>query len=133
MAVINKSSFAVQNDRTRKEKGPLVKVELQPGRFVKMYRQDAIDKGLLAAPETKSQPPAENKMLPPADNKAATPPAPPAPIEPDDFATIQGVGKATARALAAHGIATFPQLKAAGELAYLTAAANKAIEDWRNG
>lgn len=144
MATISSKSFTQSTPQTRREKGPLVRVEIAPGRFVKMYRADVETQGLadkvhpadkdkLKRPQgDKSQPPAGDKSQPPQGNKTAEEPTPPA-SEPDDFATIHGVGKATARALVAHGIKTFEQLKAAGTLDYLTPAAQAAIEAWRNG
>lgn len=119
------------------KKGPLVRVELQPGRFVKMYEQDAIAQGLL---EAKAKPPGENKMLPPAGNKMVEaqgskgageqddPPDPPA----DDLTTIDGIGPATARALQARGITTFEDLRKAGDLNFISAQAQKAIDEWKN-
>jgi predicted flap endonuclease-1-like 5' DNA nuclease len=142
MATISSESFTKSTPQTRREKGPLVRVEKgAPGRYVKMYRADVERLGLvekvhpadkdklkLPAGGDKSQPPQGDKSLPPQGNKAAEP-TPPA--EPDDFTEIDGVGKATARALAGHGIVTFDQLKAAGTLDYITPAAMSAIEEWR--
>lgn len=133
MATISKDSFTRSTPQTRQAKGPLVRVELQPGRFVKMHKADADAQGL-AYEGQKAQPPAQNKMLPPAGDKAvavAPPAEPEGKAEPDDFATIDGVGKATARALVAHGVKSFDQLKAAGTLDYVTPAAMNAIEEWR--
>ena len=113
-------------------KGKLIRVQISEGRVVKMYEADAIAKGYIAAPQTKAQSPAQNKMRLPAENKA--PELEPEEVpEPDDFTVIDGVGPATARALAASGITTFAQLAVAGELDYPTAAANAAIEEWRHG
>lgn len=116
------------------KKGKLIAVELAPGRFVKMYEQDAIDRGLI-----KAKPQAKNKMRVPKENKAPAVPAveeeseAPEAAAPDDFTQIAGVGQATARALVAHGITTFAQLREAVELAYLNTRTNQAIEAWRNG
>lgn len=109
------------------KKGPLIKVQLAPGQYVKMYQADAIAKGLIEPPATKMQPPAQNKMRQPEAEKT------PEPEPADDFTEIPGVGPATARALAAHGITTFEQLRQAGELDYVTAATMAAIEAWRDG
>lgn len=141
MPTISSDSFTRSTAQTRREKGPLVRVEKgEAGRYVKMHRADVEAEGLTAkihpadrdrlrpAEHDKSQPAAGDKLAPPQGNKAAEPTPP---TEPDDFATIAGVGKATARALVAHGIATFAQLKAAGELDYVTPAAMTAIEEWR--
>lgn len=125
----------------------MVRVELSPGRFVKMHRADVegteradavhpADAHKLKRPQgDKALPPAGDKRAPAQGDKAENPNSQiPNPNEAaDDFATIAGVGKATARALAAHGIRTFEQLKAAGSLDYITPAAMSAIEAWRNG
>ena len=128
-------------------KGKLIRVELSPGRIVKMYEADAVAQGLIPAPEAKAQPPATRQRPKPGDkqrlpqedkDKAPEPVEEPAQPEEqddgrpqDDFTTIPGVGPATARALAASGITTFAQLRTAGELDYLTATVNAAIEEWR--
>lgn len=112
-------------------KGKLIRVQISEGRVVKMYEADAIAAGYMAAPQAKAQPPAQNKMRLPAENKAPEAEAEPeAPA--DDFTAIDGVGPATARALAANGIRTFAELRDAGALDYLTPAANTAIEEWRD-
>jgi len=46
-----------------KGKGPLVRVELAPGRFVKMYQKDAEAKGLAFEPEVKSRTAMGDKMI----------------------------------------------------------------------
>lgn len=126
--IVNSKDWQIVNQEARRKKGPLVTIDLGRGRSVKMYEADAIAQGFL-----KGKPQAENKMLTPPANKAAAPEEKPdAPDKPaDDFTTIPGVGPATARALAAHGIATFDQLEAAGELAFLSGKAREAIEKWR--
>ena len=137
MAVVSKQSFT----RATKKSGPLVKVEISPGHVVKMYKEDAIAEGYLP-PEIKAIPPAENKMMPRSENKAAGEQGSGRAGEikqaetktgPDDFTTIPGVGRATARALQARGVTTFEQLRQAGALDYVSEAAMKAIEAWRNG
>lgn len=139
MATISKDSFSEDNARTRQGKGPLIKVEVSPGRYVKMYRADAEARGLVspaqssAATATKAQPPTENKMLPPSGNKTAAADAPPpqAPPAADDFTTILGIGRASARALVANGITTFAQLRQATQLDFLSVTARQAVEQWR--
>ena len=109
-------------------KGPLVKVEIRPGQFVKMYRDDAIAAGHLKAKEpvqNKMQPQPANKMRLPEEDKE------PDPAPADDFTSIPGVGPATARALVAHGITTFEQLRDAENLDYLTETVKAAIEEWK--
>lgn len=49
----------------------------------------------------------------------------------DDLTTIPGVGKASARALAAHGVTTLDALKEAQDLDYLPAKVLAAIAEWR--
>lgn len=55
------------------KRGPLIKVQIGPGRFVKMYERDAIARGLVK----KERPQAVNKMLVPDEEKSPiTPPQP---------------------------------------------------------
>ncbi len=55
------------------KRGPLIKVQIGPGRFVKMYERDAIARGLVK----KERPQAVNKMLVPDEEKSPiTPPKP---------------------------------------------------------
>lgn len=50
--------------------GELVQVELRPGVRVRMYKKEAIAKGLWKEPEAaKAQPPARNKARRPVANK----------------------------------------------------------------
>jgi len=171
MAVIDSESWELVTQETRMKKGPLVKVELQPGRYVKMYEADAIAQGLIS-PATgpnkapaKSRPAAKDKMRRSELDKAVRSKAEEGPevapqkaaeetkpagglagrsglqqtpagsslAETDDFKAIDGVGLATARALAAHGIETFEELHDAGQLDFLNAPLNAVIEKWRDG
>lgn len=129
MALINKDSFSDDNARIRTSKGPLIRVEIAPGRFVKMYRADAEAAGHIAPTATKAAPPAANKMMPPPENK--TVPAHSTEAETDDFTTIPGIGRASARALTARGITTFDQLRQATSLDFLSPAAQAAVVTWR--
>lgn len=127
MALIISDTVNRQEDKMKK--GKLIRVELQPGRFVKMYEQDAIDQGLITAPKQQKMKPAqENKMVQPAEVK--TKPLPQS--EPDDFSEINGIGKATSRAIVANGLETFAALRAAGDLSFLTPSAQTAVEKWRD-
>jgi predicted flap endonuclease-1-like 5' DNA nuclease len=135
MAVVNKQSFVLAN--APKKRGPLVRVEISPGRYVKMYQEDAIASGYITpapgvAQGPKSRPAAENKMRLAAEDKATpTPQRGEQGPEPDDFTAIRGIGPATARLLATRGITTFEQLRQAGTLDYLSPQATAAIETWR--
>lgn len=94
----------------RKEK--LVRVEIEPGRFVKMYPKDAAKLGY------KKREAPENKMLAPEENK-------------DDFTTIEGIGAATAHKLWEAGYLTFDDLWNA-DVEELPARAGNAVEEWRD-
>lgn len=113
------------------KKGKLVRVEISPGRFVKIYESDL----------QKMKTPQSNKILktetanksesnPDADVVGSVPVFEEQPS--DDLGSIAGIGPATVRALAAHGIETFEQLRSAGELVFLSSRVNEAIEIWRN-
>lgn len=100
-----------------KNKGPLIRVELSPGRFVKMHRQHAIEAGFLDAPPKMRTVKTENKMITPVENKA------------DDFTEIPGVGKASVELLNNQGVFTFKQLRSA-DLSGLYYRARQSIEEW---
>lgn len=55
--------------------GPLIRVPLGQGRFIKMTEQEAVARGFLArkSEEPKKREPASNKKRQPAPNKAADP------------------------------------------------------------
>jgi predicted flap endonuclease-1-like 5' DNA nuclease len=125
--IIDNKEWKIINQEVRMKKGKLVNIKISEGRYVKMYEADAIDQGLL-----KAKPQAPNKMRMPVDNKTDPKPMPEEKPPADDFASIPGIGKATARALISHGITTFEQLKAVGNLDYLTDKNMQAIEAWRN-
>lgn len=155
MAVIQAvDSWEIETQESRMKKGPLVRVELQPGRFVKKYQADAVEEGyaedgdgvwrLSAEPKKKGSKPQETKIRKPQEDKSR--PAPeedgtkaeaPEPLEPsglapdEDFTVIDGVGPATQRALAAHGIKTFEALREA-DLSFLSGQALAAIQEWRS-
>lgn len=141
MAVVTaRDSWNLVTQEKNMKKGPLVRVELQPGRFVKMYEADAIAAGHIAPPEdegpsTKSRPKPEDKQVKPQTDKGSQEDAGPEQETKalDDFTTIDGVGPATARALAANGMTTFDELREAGELDFLSASVNASIEEWRDG
>lgn len=140
MPVVSSKSFEVVNEKVRKGKGPLVKVEIAPGRFVKMYRADAVAQGLIKKDSsedlgmtggTKARVAEGDKMLRPSQDKKAaaadtavngeagqgsadTAESGGTPGGADDLTVIEGVGPATARALGAVGIVSFEQLRSAG-------------------
>ena len=109
----------------------LVKVQLGPHRFAKMYEDDAIKRGLL-----KKKAPTANKMVAPQENKMVTPPEDKreAPefekAQWDDFTEIHGVGKATAELLQEHGVHYFDELLYA-QIEFVNPKAKQAIEEWR--
>lgn len=141
MAIVSSKSFEMSTPQTRAKKGKLVRVEMQPGRFVKMYEADAVAAGLI---EAKAKPAAGNKMVRPEGNKtlAAEQGSPSTTLRTgrgaeekekvvDDFTTINGIGPASARALQARGITSFEALRQATALDYLTPQARQAIEQWK--
>lgn len=134
MAVVSGKSFTFENQKTRTNKGPLVRVQIG-NRWVKMHEADAIAAGHLAAKATepeKARPAAENKARPTAEANVATKTTPaPAPVAETavDFATIDGVGPATARRIVAQGITTYEQLRQAN-LDFLSGPTRQAIETW---
>lgn len=133
MTVIgSRKTWRNDDSRTRHLRGPLVVVTISPGKMVKMYEADAIEAGLLPG-KAKKAPEPGNKMGPVPANKAPAPaPEPETAPEPDDFTTIEGVGKASARSLVAQGITTFAQLKAADlDRLSVVASVRRALEEWR--
>jgi len=126
-----------------KSRGPLVRVELEPGRFVKMYKKDAGALGLLKpSPQGKVRRPGGDKMRRPEGDKGQPPPQP-SPKEgeeaevstrviTDDFTVIPGIGEATAAMLRERGILTLEVLREM-ETGDLPARVARAIERWRDG
>jgi predicted flap endonuclease-1-like 5' DNA nuclease len=109
-------------------KGSLVRVQIGPNRFAKMYRQDAIARGLIAEPEgrkpQKQRRPVADKRRRGAVNKAVKK------QQMDDFSIIRGIGPATAETLHERGILTFEQL-ARADVSWLPGRTRRAVEDWR--
>lgn len=128
MAIIgDRTTWRMSNQRTRKERGPLVRVTLPSGAMVKMHEADAIEKGYLPG-GVKAAPLPGNKIAPLPANKSA--PAPEVP--PEDFSTIPGVGRASARSLVSQGLTTFAGLKTADlDALNLAPSVKVAIEAWR--
>lgn len=126
MAVIgDRKGWPMNSQATRLKRGPLIRVRHPDGHYTKMYEADAIAQGLI--PQPKVAPPPANKMGPPPENKAPAEPPPP-----DDFTTIAGVGKASARSLVTQGVTTFTALRAVDlDTLTLSKAVRSAIEEWR--
>jgi predicted flap endonuclease-1-like 5' DNA nuclease len=130
------------------KKGPLVRVELEPGRFVKMYKEDARAQGLLAP--KKERRPTGDKARRPENDKARRPDADKASTrvlidseEPEivevtiggkaeDLTVVDGIGEAAAAMLHECGILTLDELRAV-ETCDLPARVARAIERWRDG
>ena len=110
-------------------KGKLIRVELQPGRFVKMHKQDAIEAGLLRGSKIRKTS-VENKMVVPVMNKVEAEVEVEEPEYQDDFTEISGVGKATIELLHQQGVFTFAQLREA-DLSDLYYRARDAVEVWK--
>ena len=121
MAVVSKSIVREAPQR----RGKLVKVEMSPGRFVKMHEEDAREAGHIAKPKARQAP--ANKMMtpPPTANKLTE-----STQTADDFTTIPGIGKSAAKAITANGITTFAALRMA-DLMFLNQRARAAVEAWR--
>lgn len=159
--IINSKQWKMITQEVHMSKGKLITVEISPGRSVKMYEADAIAKGLIQPPpEVKMRKAPGNKMRErPADKTGQRietdqrmvstdagshdpqtviaeiaqleDEAPPHEEQPG-LDSIAGIGKASSRALAAHGVETFEQLKAAQDLDYLPAKVLTAIAKWRS-
>lgn len=130
MAVITgKSDWPISNQETRMKKGKLITVKNKSGAYVKMYEKDAENAGLIPKKEHAE---VENKQRFPVEDKTVSM-SKPVDSVPDDFTTIENVGPATARAIVAHGITTFGQLRNAGKLNYISIRAMESIETWRQG
>jgi predicted flap endonuclease-1-like 5' DNA nuclease len=127
--ITHRGSWPLDNQEVRMGKGPLVTVKHPDGHLTKMYQQDAIAAGLIAAPKAQPQP--ANKMQPAEANKTVTSPDGQPNPEADDLTTIPGVGLGVARSLAARGVTTFAALRAASDLSYLSKRAQAAVEEWR--
>lgn len=126
-AISDRKTWPVINQQTRAKKGPLIRVQHPDGHYTKMYEQDAIAAGLVPGKKLAAAP--DNKLAPmPAENKSVDE----EPAGPDDFTTIKGVGRASAKSLTAQGITSYEQLRQA-DLSQLALAANviAAIEEWR--
>jgi predicted flap endonuclease-1-like 5' DNA nuclease len=86
-------------------KGPLVRVEIEPGRYGMMHRQETIEAGLIAAPKRRK--PAEDKVSRPegdkgkreSGNRDSGSGKAGKRKSADDFVIIRGIGPATVEAL----------------------------------
>jgi predicted flap endonuclease-1-like 5' DNA nuclease len=124
------------------KKGPLVRVELEPGRFVKMHRGDARKMGLLEPARGKKREPSGDKMRRPERDKVSTriliDSEEPEIVEvtiggkAEDLTVVDGIGAATAAMLHERGILTLDELRRV-ETVDLPARVARAIERWRDG
>lgn len=153
MAVIrSRDSWVLIKKDDNLNKGPLIRVEIAPGQFVKMYQAEALERGLI--PGEKKKTPQGNKIRKPEGDKIRKPEgdknSQPSGLNEenpdtiaesgyeegesgaDDFTVIRGVGLGADRALKANGIETFSQLMSAGEMDFLTPKVNKSIQNWRD-
>lgn len=122
-----------------KGRGPLIKVQLGPHRYAKMYEMDAIEKGLIPKPGRlpsdkgeKSRSQAENKMIKPEENKGEIGQEKTVPdrVEWEDFTEIQGIGRASCSALYDNGVHTWEDLLDA-DVSFLNPKARAAVVAWR--
>ena len=122
----SKSDWSIETQELNMKKGKLVRVQIGPGQFIKVYEADL---------RNKAQVPTQNKILKSeTQNKGAADPGPedqPAADPGDDLSSIPGIGKASARVLNEHGIWSFVDLFKAGELDYLSQKINEKIQAWR--
>lgn len=129
----DKSTWNVDNQEVRMSKGPLIRVQIKPGHWVKMYKRDAEERGYIPAEKSVQKP--QDKMIEgPVYSKPEAPVANKAPETEklyDDFTVIPNIGPATVRALNAHGITTYDQLKVAGKIEYISIRAMDSIDEWR--
>lgn len=120
-------------------RGRLVQVQIGPGRYAKMYEQDAIKQGLI---QKVRKPAVDNKMVglravkaevltvdAPAGEPQVEMPVPGEIIR-DDFTEIEGIGRASRDALYAHGVNTFDDLLTA-DVSFLSAGARAVVDGWK--
>lgn len=122
------------------KKGPLVRVELEPGRFVKMYKKDAQARGLLDG--QKKRQPTGDKVRRPEQNKGQPPPQPSPKVGKgaevstrviaEDLTVIPGIGEAAAAILRERGILTLEELQRV-ETEDLPGRVRRAVEEWLDG
>ena len=124
MPVINsRDSWPIITEEIQQKKGPLVRVEIAPGQFVKMYKSDV---------QNKSRHPESNKIAPgPAGNKDMEDLDIQDSVESEDLTVIPGVGKASERALNENGLFTLYQIYTSGEFGFLSENVNSKIQAWR--
>ena len=111
----------------------LIRVEVAKGRWVKMYRQDAIAKGLI-----KARPQVSNKMVQPQANKEVEVGHSLIDIDEKDddemvmpFTDIPGIGATTAKKIEAQGIRNVQQLKYSN-WTFLPKMAQNALQEYFN-
>lgn len=122
----SRNNWSIETEESRMKKGPLVRVEIRPGQFVKIHQSE------LKNPSKAIYPQGDKLDHAAVQNKQTIEPGPVDPVVFDDLAAIHGLGQASARALNENGILTFAQLAAAGELSYLAPKVNASIMEWRS-
>lgn len=141
----------MRKNMNNKERGPLIKVQIGPHRYAKMYEADAIKQGL--TPKRGKLPSDKGSTPPPTltpdplsarissgqgrgENDPALSEPPQRVVLPrdewEDFTEVPGIGKASCEALHANGIYTYEDLLIA-DVSFLTAKAQKAVEALREG
>jgi len=121
----SKENWKLETQEARMKKGKLVRVEIRPGQFVKRYEADLQNKAA-------SYPKSDKLSKDPLENKSTIEPGSDDPVVFDEFESISGIGKASARSLNENGVYTFAQLAVAGNLPYLSDGVNAKIETWRS-
>ena len=115
-----------------KDRGPLIKVQIGPHRYAKMYEKDAIKQGLL--PRTGKLPndrgevsksPSPLTPLPDGEGNQIVPRE-----EWEDFTEIPGIGEASCSALYDNGVHTWDDLLDA-DVSFLNPRARAAVAAWR--
>ncbi len=122
---IKRDNKMLKITENKKYPGRVVAVQIRPGQWVKMTKEEAIEKGYLRGAKV------ENKQLESVE-LASAPEIAPGPedanMEGFDFLSLDGVGKASARLLQIRGITTLQQAKD-HDLLFLPAKARAAIHN----
>jgi len=118
-------------------KGPLVGVRIRPGRFVRMYKADAMATSSIPnriGEGKRRKEVLENKAVLPEEDKSLILASSPSPQmterKVDDFTTIPGIGSSMAAYLHDLGLLTFEELRDA-DLSEVRENVRRVIEAWR--